>query len=229
MHVAASVVIYMVMKTDSVLEWQFFLDVFRIYFLVKNFSSFDWSVNCNGIFVHTTVNTNNDCGDCTVAHSIEMWMLVPYLELRSNPIHPIQSSRRRSWRRWATTWNAAVGDRTSVEYQLLVHWSTSSQAPESDAAWYGSVVYLHFFLTLLAAEMLPVCSQKSMMFFFKFCSDLYFVLFHAAYIWNTVWTLECIIGLVVAGTLQVTVVIVTDYRNARPTSNNNCKTAFSEV
>ena len=44
----------------------------------------------------------------------------------------------------------------------------------------------------------------------SFKSKLKSFLFHAAYNGNTVWTLECAIGLIVGGALQVTVVTVTD-------------------
>jgi len=43
----------------------------------------------------------------------------------------------------------------------------------------------------------------------SFKSKLKSFLFHAAYSGNTVWTLECAIGLTVGGALQVTVVTVT--------------------
>ena len=43
----------------------------------------------------------------------------------------------------------------------------------------------------------------------SFKSKLKSFLFHAAYTENTVWTLECAVGLIVGGALQVTVVTVT--------------------
>ena len=43
----------------------------------------------------------------------------------------------------------------------------------------------------------------------SFKNKLKCFLFHAAYTWNTMWTLECTVGLIVGGALQVVVVTVT--------------------
>jgi len=56
---------------------------------------------------------------------------------------------------------------------------------------------------LLLTDLKLLCSTAS------FKNILKSFLFHAAYTLNTVWTLKCAIGLIVGGTLQVTVVIVT--------------------